>query len=303
MEEIRLGTLNIDNSEQHMNIGESISKSLFEEIKNNTSNLYSFNTQEELYAMFIINFLEFNNLFKNTVEKLLRNQGAMFKKHKELEFLPRNANRLFLNFLSSARTLIDHTETYLTRKYGKESYEFKKFKTKTKELFDSSFEYRFMYKLRNYAQHCGLPITNITYTITKDETPQKNRKIILSPLFDKNDLLEKYKEWGSLVKNDFKNLPDELSVRAIINEYYKTVEILNKVFLEIERSSLTKSINFIEDFQNKYYTQVSAMELKLCIFHNFKLDKPNSLENSEFKTFELPTELIEKVKQKLQPTR
>jgi hypothetical protein len=66
-------------------------------------------------------------------------------------------NRLLINYLSSFRTVIDHYETRYTRLDRAGSNHLASFKTATSNAFDSSFSYQFIYKLRNYVQHCGLP--------------------------------------------------------------------------------------------------------------------------------------------------
>jgi len=67
-------------------------------------------------------------------------------------------NRRLSNLLSSIRLFLDHSEFAFKRKYGKKSEEVEAFKKYASEKYDSSFSYRFVYKLRNYVQHCGIPI-------------------------------------------------------------------------------------------------------------------------------------------------
>jgi hypothetical protein len=69
-----------------------------------------------------------------------------------------NLNRYIMNLLTAVRTFLDHTERNLTHRHGKDSEQFQAFKKATAEAYDSSFAYRFLYKLRNYVQHRGMPI-------------------------------------------------------------------------------------------------------------------------------------------------
>lgn len=250
--------------------------------------------------MFIINFLEFNDLFKITINRLLKHQGALLEDNpKELKFISRNANRLFLNFLSSGRTFLDHTETYLKRKYGSQSNEYLIFQSETNKIYDNSFEYRFMYKLRNYAQHCGLPINNITYSINNDFQGDKYvRNINLNPTFDLIKLSNDFKKWGSTLKEDFKLKPNEISVTSVLKEYYRNIEVLSNKVLIIEKKSLQESIEYLETFEEKFTDFEQSENLQLCVFYNFQLSKPNSYENSKFETYKLPKELIKEIKEK-----
>jgi hypothetical protein len=58
-----------------------------------------------------------------------------------------DANRRILNFLYSFRTFLDHWETKLKRRYGKDSEQVRRFKAACSDAYDSCFSYRFIYKL------------------------------------------------------------------------------------------------------------------------------------------------------------
>jgi len=82
-------------------------------------------------------------------------KDSAYRNNLALEF-----NRRFVNYLSSARLLLDHYETRLKRRYGKESKEVSGFKTECSASYDGHFAYRFLYRTRNYAQHFGMPATH-----------------------------------------------------------------------------------------------------------------------------------------------
>ena len=68
------------------------------------------------------------------------------------------ANWQLANYLASIRFFLDFTETRVKRRFGKTSQQAQSFKRACSSAFDNTFAYRFLYKLRNYAQHCGLPV-------------------------------------------------------------------------------------------------------------------------------------------------
>ena len=70
-------------------------------------------------------------------------------------------NRAFVNFLLSMRLWLDHVETRLVRRYSKSSKQYQAFKATCAAAYDAHVSYRFLYELRNYAQHCGLPINSV----------------------------------------------------------------------------------------------------------------------------------------------
>ena len=106
-------------------------------------------------------------------------------------------NQRTVNFLSSMRTYLDHAETRLKRKYGHTSSEAKDFAVAAAKEFDNSFAYRFMYKLRNYTQHCGMPLGFISGISTlptplPDEPPV--HKIDFT--FSREELLQNFPDGG-----------------------------------------------------------------------------------------------------------
>ncbi len=154
-----------------------------------------------------------------------------------------NINRLILNFLSSLRTFLDHTETRLKRQYGQDSEEFKIFKVLTNNAFDESFGYRFLYKLRNYSQHCGLPSGAMnTYSTGNEKGETVNT---LSLFLVRDDLLKNYDSWGEKVKEELKNQPDYFDIMPLVDEMFEQLKTINlkinsKVYLkfQLEANSL-----------------------------------------------------------------
>ncbi|MGF3103679.1 hypothetical protein [Rossellomorea sp. DUT-2] len=75
------------------------------------------------------------------------------------------------NYLSAYKGFIDRWRTFLSRNKEKSYGEF--FDLALSEIYDRCFEYRFIYNLRNYAQHAGEPVSSISRSF-------KGTKIILS---------------------------------------------------------------------------------------------------------------------------
>jgi hypothetical protein len=63
--------------------------------------------------------------------------------------------RLITNWLNSFRMFDDHTNARLTRRFGKNSAQLQRYEKARADIFDSNPSYRFMSKLRDYAQHVG----------------------------------------------------------------------------------------------------------------------------------------------------
>ena len=297
MEGYRIGTINILDNNQELIFNGSITKEKFEITINHSLNIHHHIMHQELFYIFLTNYVEFNKYFESVVNSFLKreNFNLLDNNLPELKYVSRNANRFLFNYLSSARTYLDHSEKYLKNKYGNNSIQFDSFKNYTSSLYDSFFEYRFIYKLRNYAQHCGLPINSITFSV--DNKDLLKRKINLNPLFLKSELKKNYKEWGQKINEDFDFQPEEISVRQIIGNYYKNIKDLNDEFIIIEKLSLDKSVEYLENFQKENYSQFNVNKsTQFCIFYDFILKYPDTYEGSKFSTFVYPKEMIETIK-------
>lgn len=133
-----------------------------------------------------------------------------------LRYLIFDANKLMLRFLGGVRTFLDHTQTTISRRYGASSDELKYWKRLTAEQFDNFFSYRFLYKLRNYTQHCGMP--PIGYSVT-----HVLNGIEIALNFDRKILLEEYNEWGALLKKELSLTDEPMAALTLLSEHVNSV--------------------------------------------------------------------------------
>jgi hypothetical protein len=63
-----------------------------------------------------------------------------------------------INYLNAVRLYLDHRQTHLSRRYGAASAPLHAFDTARREQHAAVAEYAFVYELRNYVQHCGMPL-------------------------------------------------------------------------------------------------------------------------------------------------
>jgi hypothetical protein len=68
-----------------------------------------------------------------------------------------NSHRLISEIFTNFRAFLDYWETNIKHDFGKDSMQIKAFKNATHLEYDNIFAYRFIYELRNYIQHCGMP--------------------------------------------------------------------------------------------------------------------------------------------------
>ncbi|NDK57382.1 hypothetical protein [Pontibacter fetidus] len=202
-----------------------------------------------------------------------------------------NTNRLFLNYLSSIRTFLDHSETFLKRKYGAGSSQFLEFKKMISFYFDNSFAYRFFYKLRNYAQHISLPIDSFQFS---SKYNQENNKLngTITAAFNRNKLLANYDSWGT-VKKDLVKEDAEFDITPLIVEMTSNIQEIERNIELLHKDELVKASTFI----SKLTDHLRNDNAEIFIAHKFKAKKNGEL--LSYQSIHIPFNTIEFIQSRL----
>lgn len=155
-------------------------------------------------------------------------------------------NRHLLNFLSGVRMFLDHTETNLKRRYGAGSERYAAFKDATGKAFDTSFAYRFMYQLRNYVQHCGMPLGKMSIHADFDEETRQPISQSIDFLYCRASLLTTYDRWHKKVKADLEALPEYFPIRPGVDEMMGQISDLQKSFVVADVPALLDSLQWLD---------------------------------------------------------
>ena len=177
---------------------------------------------ENLFKVVELNYEDFKSKiseYKVKIPELLQHNSH------DLNMLQININRLILNLLSAIRTFLDHKETYLKRKFGKNSNELLLFEQEKGGAFDNNFEYRFISKARNYAQHCGLPIGPPEVKSFQDENNDVQNEINI--FFEREVLLSKF-DWGNVVRKDLEAQTEKFNSLPVIHKVYELLILIDK---------------------------------------------------------------------------
>jgi hypothetical protein len=75
------------------------------------------------------------------------------------------------NWLASTRLYLESERDFILGQFGEDSEEFRRYGQITSQAFDSYPGYRFLYNLRDYAQHCGPPVSGMT--VSSDPSGQR----------------------------------------------------------------------------------------------------------------------------------
>jgi hypothetical protein len=205
-------------------------------------------------------------------------------KRMDNETIFNNTNRLLLNYLSSIRTFIDHSDTFFYRKFGMKSENYLEFKKMLSFFFENSFAYRFFYKLRNYSQHVGIPLDSFHFTTIYDRDNNLIKGTI-KVAFERDKLLENYDSWG-LVKNDLLKLEQEFDVTPLIFEMTHNINEIERNIEIIYKKELLSAAHFITDLINHLVDN----ESEIFVAYNFKEDDSGELVN--YSSLHIPFDTI-----------
>ncbi|APZ93369.1 hypothetical protein [Fuerstiella marisgermanici] len=153
-------------------------------------------------------------------------------------------NGHILNFLSAVRTFLDHTETNIKREYGDPSDNLTNFKKQTAEEFDDCFSYRFLYLLRNFTQHCGMPLGELS--LRADARPGTERPdTTLELLFYRDHLLTNFSNW-KMVKTELEQLEEKFPVTQHVDEMVTCLERVDSVVIRDDAPQLSPHVATLE---------------------------------------------------------
>lgn len=188
-----------------------------------------------------------------------------------------NVNLHVMNFLSSIKTFLDHSEFKLKRTHGEHSEIYRNFKNATNHAFDTCFSYRFLYHLRNYVQHCGMPVTGFAPSSCVNDKINKHLICFLVAYCDKDELLEKYK-WHKRVFNDFQKLPNQIEISPHIHNMMKCIQGIGITILKNDLPELMKQSGVLYELMDPIIPDKSLLN---NLTYPLKIDIPFICESED----------------------
>ena len=158
-----------------------------------------------------------------------------------------DVNRRIGNFLSSVRTFLDHHQAELTRLGADGETRFINFKKIKARAFDGDFSYRFLSQLRNYVQHCGLPLGGFGYHANLCEDGSVESAIEIR--FDRDALLSNF-EWHRQVQPDLEAQVKHFDITPHIDRMMDWMNKIQNVLSNDLMSGLAEAVAAIEEFMS-----------------------------------------------------
>jgi hypothetical protein len=124
---------------------------------------------------------------------------------------------------------------------------YNKFKACTAFHYDNNFSFRFLWNLRNYVQHCGLPPGSWDF-IDIQEGPEKG-KTLLDISYDRNGLLEAF-DWKK-IKGELKNLPSQIDIIFHIRKLHSSIIEIAQLVAWINATLAREPYNYLSGLLNE----------------------------------------------------
>lgn len=224
--------------------------------------------KRQLLQLVCVNQEFYRTTIQQLTQEFVANPAVTFERGNSMVL---SINCALLNFLSGVKTFLDHEETALNREFKRESQEFQNFKKATANEYDSHFEYRFMYKLRNFTQHCGMPIGELKLdAVSRSLKSPEVATETLEPLFVRDYLLNNFREWGNPVTGELQAMPPKFAVAPFIEEYAEGVRRIETAIIAIQRPTIENHLKCLETLVN----EIRHLEGSPCIYTKVS---PNSV--------------------------
>jgi hypothetical protein len=191
---------------------------------------------EEQYQICKYNFMEYwQSIFR--ISETFRLDCSFDRKNMMLPSL--EINQRILNILNSIKSYEEHIRYKVSKLWGSDSEQLKKYEEIDRSLYDQFFSYRFLKRLRNYAQHYDMPIKYISYPAMSVSFDPRQIAFTVTAMTPKKDLLE-YDGW-STVKQDIKKQDEKIDINLIIEEAFRVFTSLHSQFRNFLSAILEKS--------------------------------------------------------------
>ncbi|MEP3447813.1 MAG: hypothetical protein ABJN61_11725 [Flavobacteriaceae bacterium] len=235
-----------DNNFHDINYIKEIDESEFKSIEQSISVIDEVQHLMDLYAVLAFNFEDFVEFQAKEVLTIIEHVNPVnHVGENEYKFLKVQINRFTNNYLSSFRMFIDHSNVKIGKRFQKDSIEYQKFISMTNKAYDKNFSYRFAHKLRNFCQHCALPISGFNVTGIEN-----GRSFMF--YFEKEYLLNEYDSWGVQVKEDLINGPESFNVNVVLESHFRIATKFSTEIHDLYEDKFLDALNYLNDYTARF---------------------------------------------------
>lgn len=117
--------------------------------------------------------------------------------------------------------------------------------------YDGNVSYRFLYKLRNYAQHCGVPIHGIQFHSVPDKAGPNKPVHSMEVSCSRNRLLSEYDGWGAQLKTEISQMAPNIEINPHVDSLMRSLEAINMDQMRVDFGFLRESATYIQELLNR----------------------------------------------------
>jgi hypothetical protein len=200
--------------------------------------------ETQIMLLVMLNQRAFGSAFQTYLDELTENGGMGTER---LAYVSLDMNRHLLNALSSFNIFLDHANIDIVRRFGKESEQHFRFTKGRENMYSSVFAYRFLYLLRNYALHCGMPLRVVRAESRAD--PGGGKTNILTLTVNPTELLANFDKWKT-VRAEIQRL-GEVEFRPLLREVVACVHNLMALKNDICGEDVLEPLELLESLQRE----------------------------------------------------
>ncbi len=217
-----------------------------------------FRRKRQLLELVHLNHQSYRSVITDLTSQFLADPAVPFERANSMVV---QINCELLNLLSAVRTFVDHAETALKREYGKGSQQVADFKMAAGVEFDGNFSYRFMSQLRNFTQHCGLPLGELRLNATSNPPSPETSSGMLEALFLRDYLLNNFDGW-KMVKDELAKMPDKFPVEPHVEQVVASVARIDSTLVRVQSADLNRHLTLLESLAK----EVESLPGSPCVY-------------------------------------
>ncbi|MBL7893922.1 MAG: hypothetical protein JNK50_01420 [Bacteroidia bacterium] len=283
--EIRLGTIKQEKSGPSIKLEDEISETQYNDLLDAIKEIHTLESNKRLFEIVFLNKNDFVDTLNRDIKEMIKSSLSLAGNRTQYYQHHLNFNRLFLNYLSSIKTFIDHNEKKIKNNFGDESKEAKEFKNITHYYFNNFFCYRFFVKLRDYGQHCGMPLSD--FGLSTHRNPDGSYISTANIEFDPKQLLETFSGWKKDVTKDLEQMQSKFPLAPLIENMTKVLLGFWQAMDAIYTDKICKATIYIKGLAD----HLRSDNTDVCIFTNIQDNEDGSLK--KFETLTIPFDIID----------
>jgi hypothetical protein len=224
----------------HVHVISSVSVSDAARLQVAMGEVRDFESRHYVYLVWRANYDELSRFWRRIVVDYGSGRGFDGRVGTRLSL---ELKRLLMNYLSSARAFVAHTARRLKRdeRNGRDIEGWHAFEA-WREASEPRFEYAFLFDLRNYFQHAGLPRFTLKFSQWHTAGDNAGHFTIATLTVDRDALLNDYTEWRR-VERQLRAQPADIDLLAHVDRHAQQLNQLANVCadasLRVAREPLT----------------------------------------------------------------